>query len=72
MSCDGMVGMRGTLQGDKFIVIFEHDCANVELQAEIHADYLFWRESCGYVQIWLINGIVYDILKRDESRFMYE
>jgi len=52
---------------DKFIVVFEHDCPSLDL-----SDYLFWRESCGYVQIWLLSGIVYDVIKRDEGRFMYE
>ena len=68
----GVIGedmLTGTIKGDRFVVIFEHDC--FELQEEMD-DYLFWRESCGYVQIWLLNGTVYDVLKRDECRFMYE
>lgn len=66
------MSLEFTVKADKFIVIFEHDCANPELQEEIHTEYLFWRESCGYVQIWMLNGIVYDILKRDEARHMWE
>ena len=59
--------MEGTLTGDKFIVIFEHDFAELPLDG-----YLFWRESCGYIQLWFINGVVFDVLKRDEGRYMFE
>lgn len=62
--------LEGTLNADKFYVIFEHE--SPKFQDEISQDYFFWRYSCGYVQIWLFTGIVFDILKRDECRFMYE
>jgi hypothetical protein len=64
--------MEGTLKADKIIVIFEHECIEPDIYNHIDGSYIFWRWSRGYVQIWLIDGTVYDVLKRDECRHMYE
>jgi len=64
--------LRGTLKADKIIVVFEHETQEPEILGMINRDYWFWRYSRGYVQIWLFSGLVYDVLKRDECRYMYE
>lgn len=59
--------MEGTLRADKIIIVFEHETPDLDLD-----DYWFWRWSNGHVQLWCLSGVVYDVLKRDECRFMYE
>ena len=50
--------MEGTLRGDKFIVIFEHEAQSVYDEMEF--------------QLWFFSGTVLDILKRDEGRYQWE
>jgi hypothetical protein len=64
--------MELTAKADKIHVIFEHETDKYVSSDEWGLHFWFWRKSNGYIQIWLFNGIVYDILKRDECRHMYE
>jgi hypothetical protein len=62
--------MKATLNAERIYIIFEHEAE--KYKPEIEETFLFWRKSLGYVQLWCIDGIVWDVLKRDEARFMYE
>lgn len=62
--------MEGTLKADKIYTIFEHEAE--KYKNEIEETYMFWRENLGYIQLWCIDGIVWDVLKKEESRHMYE
>ena len=62
--------MEGIITGDKFITVLEHEVQPIF--DEMERDYWFWREACGYVQLWFFSGVVLDVLKRDEGRHMWE
>ena len=61
--------LTAKFKADKIFTIFEHEATELLPNP---VDVLFWREHCGYVQLWTYSGIVYDVIKRDEIRYMYE